>query len=216
MKGILKRVFVLTLSLSFVLVLASDTAYGVRGAKNRVKLKKKTWLSCRDTDGGNTTSQQGTVWAIYRFEGEKRKRVVAKRDRCINSSKLEEWTCSNGVPRKIMHQCDDACSRKVCYPLFRCEETDQEKDFYQPGSVTIKAIYSNGREEIATDQWGINEKVEGDECLDDYTLREYYCSSPNSKSIAHTDKDCRDIHHNLECADRVNLSTDEIGGVCTN
>lgn len=120
--------------------------------------------TCQDTDGGQNFYEKGSA---YIFDSDQQYTT----DKCESENQLREYYCktsSTGVASRV-HSCPEGCSDGVCLgnPIQlgeeECFDSDERINLYQKGHLIDK--------QHNADYY--------DTCLDEYTLREYYCGDEN-------------------------------------
>ncbi len=149
---------------------------GVVGAS-----KAKKAVSCEDTDGGFKLEQKGEVTVTY-DDGSKR----VSPDRCYNSkgnkgiqenfcnkkSNKREWRSTNCGDGKI-------CQNGACVIASTCTDTDEGKDVYTKGTITLDPPV--GGISTKTDTcWLAPNEVEECESENQCYVHEYSCLNPAS------------------------------------
>lgn len=133
--------------------------------------------ACRDSDGGVMRNILGTVTSGTSEE----------EDSCQSIYSLLEQYCNGNVATETAVDCLDYgeyCYKGVCSDA-QCTDTDGGKDYVNKGEITT-----------STDN-GFSSSNE-DYCVNDRTLKEYYCSGVEMKDL---NVECRDIEvcYNGEC-----------------
>jgi hypothetical protein len=109
---------------------------------------------CTDSDGGKEFYTYGTLTA----DGK------AYNDVCTDLQLVKEYFCQNGSAESEIHQCDsgERCENGKCVKAEKmCSDSDEGNDIYKRGKITAGTI--------------INPIERTDSCVDDDTVREYYC-----------------------------------------
>jgi hypothetical protein len=117
-------------------------------------------VSCSDSDGGVNYYEKGSA---TKYEGDE----DFTTDVCESDSLLREYYCketSSSVSSRV-HECPEGCSEGKCLgePIpvgeFECFDSDEGINLYEKGHLIDKK----------------NNEDSYDSCLDENTLREYYC-----------------------------------------
>ena len=123
-----------------------------------------TLPQCSDSDNGKDTSVKGVV----------SKGRNENTDTCYDLNFVNEYYCENNEVLSERIQCPSkyTCLNGACVPLTNPTCTDDENtvDKLKRGTVTVGT------------------QKQADTCVDNYTVRDYYCTS--SSNMAHVDLDC--------------------------
>lgn len=122
--------------------------------------------SCVDSDGNDTKKYGYVSYNPSVFS------TVTEYDKCIDEVTIEEWICDGSNPLKQTLECGSGfkCSDGRCIKS-KCKEKDG-------GINPLVFSYTSNEEESANDA-----------CIDDYTLREYYCYADE---VRYVDIKCKD------------------------
>jgi hypothetical protein len=141
----------LGLVLLFVIIAAapnfSISGFGVR---NQV---------CSDSDRGEDFYTSGEVAIEYILKSNPKTNTYE--DRCLTDYKVLEHFCYGNKLRKSEYECPIGCSNRACVHSI-CTDSDSGKDYYKKGIAVLEQKTDETRE---------------DYCLNDKTLREYFCAS---------------------------------------
>ncbi len=116
--------------------------------------------TCTDSDGGMN---------IYVF-GTATNGTTSGSDVCTSSAYIKEYYCSNNKVVYAAKYCSYGCANGACRstPLFSCNDTDGGNKPLVKGTTFNLSVSKT------------------DECLNKTSLKEYYCSIGNVKSITQT------------------------------
>ncbi|MFN7991277.1 MAG: Kazal-type serine protease inhibitor domain-containing protein [Candidatus Micrarchaeia archaeon] len=143
---------------------------------------------CQDSDGGKDLTKRGIASA-----GE-----TSYTDNCTPQKQIREYYCDGEVIKEMVTDCPagNKCDNGRCIKSdSTCTETDDGRDIYQEG--TLYADISLVHVEYL------------DKCLDEMTLKEYYCAGGdfNSESIR-----CPEGYRCVNAACKQDLCQDSDGG----
>jgi hypothetical protein len=143
---------------------------------------------CTDTDPGNDVKVKGVVTA----------NATTYTDMCTEGKLLRQYDCDGDSANYTDMECPEGnkCDKGVCVKTDnRCSDTDGGRDIYQGGIVTYGPLIAEGQYL--------------DKCLDNATLREYYCAGTE---MITEDIKCPSGSHCLTAACLTNQCTDSDGG----
>lgn len=124
-----------------------------------------TQTYCNDSDGGQNKEIAGSayMWTTNGY------RTGGDNDVCLDSTRVREWYCSGNWLANTSITCsiEQYCDGGRCVEA-TCSDSDGGRDYITAGTVT-KGI-----------------RVNSDLCINDTTLREWYCSSNQVESVDYT------------------------------
>jgi len=129
--------------------------------------------SCVDSDGNDTKTYGYVSYTPSVFS------TATEYDKCVDEATIEEWICEGSKPIKQTLECGSGfkCSEGKCIKS-KCKEGDG-------GINPLVPSYISNEEESANDA-----------CVDDYTLREYYCYADD---VRYVDIKCKDKCYDDSC-----------------
>lgn len=140
---------------------------------------------CTDSDGGKDAYTKGTVTAGTSYE-----------DACTDATHVKEYYCEGSVEAHETIECPGGCAAGVCArQTVDCRETDNGNDIYNQGTLTIKI--------------GLINAEYLDKCLDNHTVKEYYCTADGFKDEV---VECPEGTRCVEASCRADLCVDTDNG----
>ncbi|GEM_PF-2745365 len=162
---------------------------------------------CTDSDGGEILSIKGTTRAGTKDSSTQVEISASEeKDSCTDADTVREYICQNNAIVPLDRNCPvgTTCTNGKCltstddYIAF-CTDTDNGKTYTSKGTIEVGTKNATGF--ILSSQQFI------DNCIDDQTVMEYYCSGEEEASvekICSTDEECIDgacTTIDLECTD---------------